>query len=166
MTTSAYNRLRRRVAKATCRELPKPPSASGPNLTEQAFNRQALAGAGRFVGGDRKDSFAITRLGSRYTPDFRWEFRAADGSPRTVMVEVKGAYRSAKDAGLIERRSRLAWEVAADRHPEFVWVWAKLLRRGEWLCELYDPSEMEAKAVKAVCRDNADFLKLLEEGLK
>lgn len=45
-------------------------------------------------------------------------------------------------------------------------MWAKRLPRGGWECELYDPSELEAGTVEAVCRDNADFLDLLEEGLK
>lgn len=171
-STAVYNRLRKRVEKATGKKLPalkrpaqKKNQALGPNLTELSFNRTILAGQGSFIGQDRRAcSFTLTSLGSRYTPDFTYAGPKLDTQkvPRFVIIEVKGKYRSKKDAELIERRSRLAWEVASDQHPEYDWVWAKLKRRGEWECTLRDGRDAPGETFKKLCRSNADFEKLLK----
>jgi len=162
---SAYNRLRKRVAKATGRKLPAAPKAEGPNLTEQSFNRVILAGVGQFIGQDRKNSFVLTRLGSKYTPDFAYAGPDLGNGSRIALIEVKGKYRSKKDAELIERRSRLAWEIAADQHPEYDWVWAKMITRFEWECTLVDPMQPGETYTK-VCHNNAEFENLLKVIIK
>lgn len=154
MSGAAYRRLRRTVAKAAGRKLPAAPR--GPNANERTFGRTVLAGRGAF----EPRSFAVTESGRVYTPDFRYDWSGGGGAAAAVMVEVKGAYRSAKDAKLICERSRLAWEVAGDRHPGFLWAWAKRVRGG-YECELRG---MDGRRTRALCRDNADFERLLVSG--
>ena len=165
MTTRAYNRLRRVAERARGRRLPKAHPAHGPNETERAFQRGVLGGAGTFVGDDRRrHALTVTRLGSRYTPDFEYVV-GSRGNCRAVYVEVKGRYRSRKDAELIERRSRLAWEIAAEKHPQFAFAWAKRVAGG-WACEAYARrSGGEDATVGRLCRSRDDFDALLGEAL-
>lgn len=178
MTLTAYNRLRKQVAKTTGRKLPKLKrtkktreeraggATCGANLTEQMFNRQILGGKGKFIGNKREDSFYVTRLGSRYTPDFAYETKTREGDTATIMIEVKGKYRTRKDAELIVRRSRLAWEIAAEKCTNYFWAWAKLLRRGVWEVEIVVTRRCKEDAgedfgiISATCRSNEDFLEL------
>lgn len=154
MTRSAYNRLRRKVAKATGRKMPACPK--GMNANEQRFNRMILAGQGKYE--PRK--FEITDSGKVYTPDFSYAGPMADGkNARVVFIEVKGTYRSKKDEKLICERSRLAWEVAGDRNCSYDWVWAKY-RRGGYDCELRTD---DSERAEAFCRNNRDFENLLNQ---
>lgn len=147
ITHAAYNRLRKRVAKATGRKLPACPA--GPNINEQRFARTILAGRGEY----EPVKIAITDSGRIYTPDYSFA-----GPSRPAYIEVKGAYRSKKDERLICDRSRLAWEVAGDRNPEYDWVWAKY-ERGGYLCELRSSSI--PWRIQRFCRTAQDFVALL-----
>lgn len=160
MSLTAYNRLRKKIAKHTGRKLPaiKRINPLGANLTEQRFNRQILAGKGQFIGTDRTHSFTVSALGSRYTPDFAYTEKTKNAS-RSVMIEVKGKYRTQKDADLIERRSRIAWEVCAEKYPDCKWVWAKFLRRGLWRVEAV--TKQGDDVAVAECRSQKDFSELL-----
>ena len=156
MTRASYNRLRRKVARATGKKLPVAPR--GPNVNEQRFNRLILAGHGNF----EPPKVEITNSGKVYTPDFCYAGPNLGKGSRIVMIEVKGTYRSKKDEKLICERSRLAWEVAGDRHPEVDWVWAKY-QRGGYLCELRTD---ETERITAFCRNNQDFENLLKGRVK
>ena len=151
ISRKVYNRLRKRVAKATGRKLPVCPK--GPNANEQRFNRLVLAGTGLF----EPTKVVITKSGKVYTPDFSYAGPDLGNRSRLVFIEVKGAYRSAKDEKLICERSRLAWEIAGDRHPECDWVWAKY-ERGGYHCELRTE---DGQRLKRYCKNNADFESLL-----
>lgn len=151
ISRTAYNRLRKRVAKATGRKLPACPK--GPNGNELRFKRQILAGQGTY----EPARIEITKSGSVYTPDFSYAEPSIRGAtPRVVFIEVKGAYRSKKDEKLICERSRLAWEIAGDQHPEVDWMWAKY-ERGGYRCEL----RTGEKRLKAFLRTNAELENML-----
>lgn len=88
--------------------------------TEQAYNRDRLAGRGQF----EALSFRMPG-GSRYTPDFY--VSPADGSGPEVH-EVKGGHRFASQS-----RAVMAFREAAAAFPEFRFVWAERQRGGGWL---------------------------------
>ena len=87
MTRASYNRLRRKVARATGKKLPVAPR--GPNVNEQRFNRLILAGHGNF----EPPKVEITNSGKVYTPDLCYAGPNLGKGSRIVMIEVKGTYR-------------------------------------------------------------------------
>lgn len=163
MTTRAYNRLRRRVARATGRKLPKAPSLpKGVNANEARFNRMILGGCGKF----EPVKIEITNVNRRvYTPDFFAELSLDMGGGEFVeawpLVEVKGGYKLQS-----EDRARLAWEVAAEcTIPEHVFVWARWKPRGRvYECEAW--SGRGERRAAADCRTKDEFLALLTEVTK
>ncbi len=160
MTTRAYSRLRRKVARATGRKLPKaPPLPKGMNANEARFNRMILGGLGRF----EPAKIEITAVNRRvYTPDFATCLTLDMGGGESVeawpLVEVKGGYRLQS-----EDRARLAWEIAAERFArgKVVFVWARWRPRGKcYECEAW--WRRGGAVAKADCRTSEDFANLLK----
>ncbi len=157
MTTRAYSRLRRKVARATGRNLPKaPPLPKGMNANEARFNRMILGGLGRF----EPAKIEITTVNRRvYTPDFGVDIDSVATETRIeVFVEVKGGYRLQS-----EDRARLAWEIAAERFArgKVVFVWARWRPRGKcYECEAW--WRRGGAVAKADCRTSEDFANLLK----
>ena len=160
MTTRAYNRLRRRVARATGRKLPKAPSLpKGVNANEARFNRMILGGRGKF----EPVKIEITNVNRRvYTPDFFAALSLDMGGGEFVeawpLVEVKGGYKLQS-----EDRARLAWEIAAEQKAwgKVVFVWARWRPRGKcYECEAW--GWKGGTVARADCRTTEDFAKLLK----
>ena len=101
----------------------------GPNATEARYRREMLRGIPEHLVKYEAKTFTITQTTKReYTPD--WVISANYGFPAQYH-EVKGSYKLGS-----EDRARLAWELAAERNPGALFVWAVLTRRGweieEW----------------------------------
>ena len=101
----------------------------GPNATEARYRREELRDVPEHLVKYEGKTFTITNVTKReYTPD--WVVSANYGFPPQYH-EVKGSYKLGS-----EDRARLAWEIAAERNPNAIFVWAVLTKRGweieEW----------------------------------
>lgn len=109
-------------------------SVHAPNSTEGRYRRECLSGIAPECIHYESETFTITKVCRReYTPD--WVV-AVPGFP-PFYHEVKGAYKLGS-----ENRARLAWEMAAEQHPNAVFVWAVLTRRGWEIEEWHDGGRM------------------------
>jgi len=95
------------ATQAPCAPKPRRAGTRAPNKTEQRFNREVLAGKGKF----EAITFKMTG-GSRYSPDF--VLTEPDG--RIGCYEVKGSYRLPSEGrALTAFRECRAW--AEERFP-------------------------------------------------
>jgi hypothetical protein len=93
------------------------PKSHQPNKTEARYNRERLAGKGKY----EALSFRMAN-GHRYTPDWY--------EPETATVhEVKGAYKFGSHG-----RARLAFDQCRAEFPQFRFVWATW-KKGQWEVE-------------------------------
>lgn len=124
-----------------------PDGSRQPNSNEARFRRMALGGQGAY----EPTHIRITRTTERvYTPDFLF----TTDDLHVVYVEVKGAYRLQS-----EDRARLAWEIAAEKISDAVFVWAKW-NRGAYDCEAW--FDGGAKVRKGRVASPQDFNTLIE----
>lgn len=109
--------------------------AKGPNATEAKYLREILNPGyndGRHLISYEPAPLHITATTKReYTADFLVQ-DPHHLSMRPTYHEVKGSYHLPT-----HERARLAWEIAAETHPEYDFVWAELTRRG-WEIERWE----------------------------
>lgn len=103
---------------------------TGPNATEARYLREVINpsyGDGFHLISYEPEPIVLTRTTKReYTADFLvQDSGGANLSMRPTYHEVKGSYHLPT-----HERARLAWEIAAERNPQFDFVWAELTRRG------------------------------------
>jgi len=148
MKLREYNRLRRKIARATGRKLPAVRLPHGMNQNERRFRRMILNGAGSY----EPIKIAVTEVNQRhYTPDFVY----ATGDLKVAIVEVKGSYKLQS-----EERARLAWEIAAEKDiTRSVFVWARY-NRSAYDCEAW--FDNGHRIVTRRCHTNDDFEQLLK----
>lgn len=107
----------------------------GPNATEAKYLREILSHGCddcRHAIIYQPAPIVITNVTKReYTADFLVATTSANAR-RPTFHEVKGSYRLPT-----HERARLAWEIAAEAHPEWDFVWAELTRRG-WEIERWE----------------------------
>lgn len=105
--------------------------AVGPNATEAKFRHDILWSVEMIEGVKvtyQPEPIIITKHTLReYTADF-----LVSGTGRPTYHEVKGSYHLPT-----HERARLAWEIAAEAHPECDFVWAELTRSG-WEIERWE----------------------------
>lgn len=132
MKASEFRRNFRRLKNAWIPRQSKTKAGRGPNATETKYLREIVNPGyndGRHLISYEPAPIVITRTTSReYTADFL--VQGADMRP--TYHEVKGSYRLPT-----HDRARLAWEIAAEAHPEYDFVWAELTRRG-WEIERWE----------------------------
>lgn len=107
----------------------------GPNATEAKYLREVINPGyndGQHLISYQPAPIVITRTTKReYTADFLVrQLHTADH--KHVLHEVKGSYNLPS-----QDRARLAWEIAAEAHPEWDFVWAELKRKG-WEIERWE----------------------------
>lgn len=108
----------------------------GPNATEAKYLREIVGPAhddGQHQIVYQPAPIVITDVAKReYTADFLVTPTGAGGDERPTYHEVKGSYHLPT-----HERARLAWEIAAEAHPEWDFAWAELTRRG-WEIERWE----------------------------
>ena len=110
---------------------------TGPNATEARYLRDIINpayGDGFHLISYEPEPIVLTRTTKReYTADFLVEDSGgANVSMRPPYPEVTGSYHLPT-----HERARLAWEIAAERNPQFDFVWAELTRHG-WEIERWE----------------------------
>lgn len=109
--------------------------AKGPNATEAKYLREIINPGyndGQHIISYEPAPLRITATTKReYTADFLVQDPHCL-SMRPTYHEVKGSYHLPT-----HDRARLAWEIAAETHPGYDFVWAELTRRG-WEIERWE----------------------------
>ena len=107
-----------------------------PNVTETKYLREVLNqkyNDGHHLITYQPDPIVITRTTKRqYTADFLVRPQIGALDKKHVYHEVKGSYKLPT-----QDRARLAWEIAAETHPEWDFVWAELTISG-WEIERWE----------------------------
>lgn len=135
------SRFRKNFARAKSAWIPRQSKRTeggrpkGPNATEAKYLREIINPGYANCRHDivyQPAPIVITNVTKReYTADFLVTTTNTN-SERPTFHEVKGSYHLPT-----HERARLAWEIAAEAHPEWDFVWAELTRRG-WEIERWE----------------------------